>query len=131
MGSNDTSPFWVENSARLARLWDKGKTARQIGEILGCTRNMVIGRAHRMGLDARPSPIIRGEIKNPFIPEGFQERQERVCEWPEGHPGTPSYSECGKPRHGHAPYCKEHCIKAVRPPAPGKKPVEYGKWRVG
>ncbi len=43
----------------LKRMWGEGKTASQIAEELGegVTRNMVIGKAHRLGLESRPSPI--------------------------------------------------------------------------
>ena len=130
-GSYPISPFWKENSARLQELWLLGKTGREIAEELGCSRNMVLGRAHRMGLPDRPSPIIRKPKPNPHIPDIYLGRQERTCEWPSGEPGTDSYSECGKPTHGHAPYCEEHCRKAVRRPASGEQPVVYGQWGKG
>jgi hypothetical protein len=38
----------------LRALWSEGKTATEISEILGTSRNAVIGRAHRLGLEARP-----------------------------------------------------------------------------
>ena len=46
--------------ATLKRLWREGKSASQIAdEIEGTNRNMIIGKAHRLGLPARPSPIKR------------------------------------------------------------------------
>ena len=42
----------------LRNLWEKGLTASQIAESLGgVSRNAVIGKAHRLGLKARPSPV--------------------------------------------------------------------------
>lgn len=42
----------------LKRLWEQGLTASQIADDLGgVTRNAVIGKAHRLGLKARPSPV--------------------------------------------------------------------------
>jgi len=41
----------------LKKLWADGWTASKIGAKLGVSRNTVIGRAHRMKLAKRPSPI--------------------------------------------------------------------------
>jgi GcrA cell cycle regulator len=43
----------------LKRMWKEGKSAADIAKALGkgVTRNAVIGKAHRMGLSGRPSPI--------------------------------------------------------------------------
>jgi GcrA cell cycle regulator len=40
-------------------MWKEGKSAAEIAKTLGkgVTRNAVIGKAHRMGLSGRPSPI--------------------------------------------------------------------------
>jgi GcrA cell cycle regulator len=48
-----------ERIAILKRGWEGGKTATQIAEELGegVTRNAVIGKAHRLGLESRPSPV--------------------------------------------------------------------------
>jgi len=47
-----------ERIERLKDLWTKGMTASQIAEELGgVSRNAVIGKAHRLGLQSRPSPV--------------------------------------------------------------------------
>jgi GcrA cell cycle regulator len=51
-----------ERIDELRRLWGQGQTASRIAELLGgVTRNAVIGKAHRLGLRGRPSPIRREE----------------------------------------------------------------------
>ena len=59
---------WTEpNIEYLKAAWAQGRTASEIATELSrngalyMTRNMVIGKAHRLGLEARPSPIVRGE----------------------------------------------------------------------
>jgi len=47
-----------ERIESLKSLWEKGLTASQIADDLGgVSRNAVIGKAHRLGLQSRPSPV--------------------------------------------------------------------------
>ena len=53
-----------ERIATLKKMWEGGSTASQIAEELGgVSRNAVIGKAHRLGLKSRPSPVKAGEKK--------------------------------------------------------------------
>ena len=53
-----------ERIETLKKMWDSGMTATQIAEELGgVSRNAVIGKAHRLGLPARPSPVKPNEPK--------------------------------------------------------------------
>ncbi len=55
---------WDENNVtKLRELWDQGLPTAQIGKLLGFTKNAVVGKAHRIGLERRPSPIRRTSVK--------------------------------------------------------------------
>ena len=48
-----------EQISELTRLWGEGLTTAEIGKRLGISKNAVVGKAHRLHLPARPSPIKR------------------------------------------------------------------------
>lgn len=54
-----------ERIALLKQYWDDGLSASQIAELMGenLSRNAVIGKAHRLGLASRPSPLKTSEPK--------------------------------------------------------------------
>src|SRR5437868_9317006 len=56
---------WTEERIeRLKKMWHDGATASQIADELGgVSRNAVTGKAHRLGLEQRPSPVKPGEEK--------------------------------------------------------------------
>ena len=56
-------PWNDDNVFRLKELWDQGLPTAQIGKLLGFTKNAVVGKAHRIGLERRPSPIRRTAVK--------------------------------------------------------------------
>ena len=59
----ETLMSWTdERIATLQMMWEGGSTASQIAEELGgVSRNAVIGKAHRLGLKSRPSPVKAAE----------------------------------------------------------------------
>ncbi len=44
---------------RLRGLWVEGHSTAEIGRRMGISKNAVVGKAHRLALPARPSPIRR------------------------------------------------------------------------
>lgn len=48
-----------ETISQLRELWAQGLSTAEIGRRLGVTKNAIVGKAHRLDLDARPSPIRR------------------------------------------------------------------------
>ena len=51
------SVWTPERIAEVTRLWGEGLTTAEIGKLVGVTKNAVVGKAHRLGLPPRPSPI--------------------------------------------------------------------------
>mgnify|MGYP001307963677 CR=1 FL=1 len=104
---------WTEERIDLLRrLWGQGQSASQIAEQLGgVTRNAVIGKAHRLGLSARPSPIRRERAAKP-APAATARINGRACMWPVGDPKQPDFHFCGAPTEPNRPYCASHCAVA-------------------
>tara|TARA_B100000941_G_scaffold148894_1_gene105579 strand:+ start:24 stop:494 length:471 start_codon:yes stop_codon:yes gene_type:complete len=81
-------PWDDNNVSKLRELWDQGLPTAQIGKLLGFTKNAVVGKAHRIGLERRPSPIRRTAIKpdrkkarSPVMPKlNFESKQETLTE---------------------------------------------------
>ena len=134
-----------EKVEKLKELWGKGHTASQIAEMLGdTTRNAVIGKAHRLNLEARaPSKQIQSSNKQekkparktqqpmsrknkfrallldknfePENPKSLEELTEETCKWPIGHPNEEKFYFCGRKPESDFPYCKLHVLYAFQP----------------
>lgn len=115
-----------ERIAEVTRLWSQGLTTAEIGRLVGVSKNAIVGKAHRLGLPARPSPIKR-EARLPRQARTEPRPIERpspppvhlvistngaTCKWPIGHPGEPEFGFCGQPAVEGKPYCIEHYGRA-------------------
>ena len=96
---------------RLIALWDEGLPTAEIGRRLAISKNAVIGKAHRLALTPRPSPL-----KSPPVRRRALGPQPASCTWPVGHPGDKDFRFCGERPVAGKPYCAKHAAMAyVRP----------------
>jgi GcrA cell cycle regulator len=106
---------WTDDRiAKLKKLWAEGLTTGEIGKRLGVSKNAVVGKAHRLGLKSRPSPIRRTtkkaapkkEVSKVFT---LADLTNQTCRWPHGDPKEDDFHFCGKPVVQGKPYCSDHC----------------------
>lgn len=106
---------WTDDRiAKLKKLWAEGLTTGEIGKRLGVSKNAVVGKAHRLGLKSRPSPIRRTKKKAEPKKEETKvytlaDLTSQTCRWPHGDPKEDNFQFCGKPIVQGKPYCAEHC----------------------
>ncbi len=57
---------WTNEAiARLKQLWAEGLSTAEIGRRMGVSKNAIVGKAHRLMLESRPSPIRRDLVDRP------------------------------------------------------------------
>ena len=81
-----------ERIDKLKSLWGQGLTASQIADELGgVSRNAVIGKAHRLGLESRPSPVKGNEGTAPAAeaPAPAAPREAAPAAAPKPEPAKP------------------------------------------
>ena len=146
---------WTDEKVeKLKNLWTKGHTASQIAEVLGnTTRNAVIGKAHRLNLEARapskssgtsssrenksvkrgPAPtsrkakfqsILLDKNFEPENPKSLENLTDETCKWPIGHPNEEKFYFCGRKPEGEFPYCKLHVLYAFQPKGSKEEIIE-------
>ena len=74
------------------------------------SKNAVVGKAHRLSLKPRPSPLKRPPTRRVV---GVSAPS---CTWPLGHPGDAGFHFCGKRPVQGKPYCTEHAAMAYVAP---------------
>lgn len=98
---------WSEETiVRLRSLWSEGHSTAEIGRRLGVSKNAVVGKAHRLDLPARPSPIRRDGCSAPRRPA-----PRRAA----GPTLPPLSSTCGS---------TPEAVRVDRSPAPMPRPVQ-------
>ena len=130
---------WTDERVTLLKqLWGEGKTAAEIAKVLGdgITRNAVIGKAHRLKLSSRLSPIqqntskktkaeptaprlVKPAVRLPeFRGKGIKmvDLDSRSCRWPNGDPQEENFNFCGCEAVPGLPYCPEHSRVAYQVP---------------
>lgn len=138
------NPDWTpKEDDRLRAYWDEGKSGREIGELMNRSKGSIVGRAHRLDLAGRPSPIKRDvappvvtaprrvgpmpvlteivpvQVDEPEAPRAvFSARRPTPCAWPIGEPGTRGFRMCDDPSEPGRPYCTAHCVVAFVPDSP-------------
>ena len=112
-----------ERIESLRKMWEAGQTASQIAEELGgVSRNAVIGKAHRLELQARPSPVRPNEpvvVPAPAQPaaEIEAEPEAEIEPEPELEPQVAEEEEADEVEEASAP-------AAIVPPTPGPRGPE-------
>ena len=123
---SDTGNVWTdERLEELKKLWAQGLSISQIGEALGVSRNAIAGKAHRMGLPKRPSPISKPKAEKPKVEPVVEEQDlplrlelrqlvwsRSKCCWPTGDPKKNGFVFCGCTVVPGKPYCLPHCQEA-------------------
>ncbi|RDE05761.1 GcrA family cell cycle regulator [Sphingomonas aracearum] len=95
-----------ERIETLKKMWEAGQTASQIADELGgVSRNAVIGKAHRLGLQSRPSPVRPNEARPAEAPAAEVRAEEPA----------PTVSEARQPAAARP-------VAAVEAPTPAPAP---------
>jgi GcrA cell cycle regulator len=142
--------MWNEElTEKATAMWENGASAKEISNELGCgiTRNAIIGKMHRLGVERiNPEPVKRiikplppreqndrsipyKELPIPPTEDKFKEPvfgmiplvelSANGCKFPSGEGAEIVF--CGKPQVGEFPYCAAHARIVYRPVEPRRR----------
>ncbi len=115
-----------ERIATLRKMWEGGATASEIAtELGGVSRNAVIGKAHRLGLKARPSPVKANEKKKAVAPakKPAAVPARPVATEPQAEPAEPREASERAPARAAAPLAPRADAPADNGAAPAQAPA--------
>jgi GcrA cell cycle regulator len=106
---------WNEETIRVLRdLWEQGHSTAEIGRRLCVTKNAIVGKAHRLDLTARPSPIRRGVARPPVERPPAPPRVEG--------PTLPPLASAIAHNSSNSPVIRPATVALPSGPAPAPKP---------
>ena len=142
--------FWTDDRITQLRDIAPNRSASQIAEMFGCTRNAVIGKTHRLNitlgkakahapepikvapppqarLPATPRPVCVTASKPPPVlvcepvePKELWELGDRECCWPLGDPMAKGFRYCAAPKADFR-FCAAHKALARGTGTPSEK----------
>ncbi|NKE43687.1 GcrA cell cycle regulator [Roseomonas frigidaquae] len=104
----------AEAIERLRALWAEGHSTAEIGRRMGISKNAVVGKAHRLNLPARPSPIRREAVERPAQPAPMRLPRPVAVASRSTLPAPPASQAAGAPQAANQPQ--------VPPPVPMAPP---------
>lgn len=112
---------------QLTELWGDGVSTTRIGKLLGFTKNAIVGKAYKLKLPPRPSPIrilpLRPRKRRKFDLPAKASVHVSGCRWPVDNSSNINFGLCGDEVVGSSMYCQKHDPAAAAPARRG--------WRAG
>jgi GcrA cell cycle regulator len=138
------SEWTDERIDTLRQLLADGLSASQMGDVLGCSRNAILGKIHRLGLSCRQATAVHNPVKGirprrsrppqseprlprvtfvplpellpiPDHPVELLNLAEHHCRYPYDVDG--GFLFCGRVKLADLPYCAGHCAICFNPDA--------------
>lgn len=110
---------------QITELWNSGKSAKEIGNIVGKSRNSIVGIVFRLGLTRRKrAAIVQLKPKGEKMEEVKEEKKSSKnvpfmklefhhCRWPVGRGKDGLVTFCGVRKESELkPYCIKHNMLA-------------------